>query len=116
MGSKFTINGREFNMEDGASINISGNDIIIGNHSIDLSDFGDTKVFNVVVHGNVREIDASSSSVTVNGDVDNVKTVSGSVKVSGEVKGSIKTVSGSVKSEGSISGSVKTVSGSVRSS
>lgn len=116
MSNTFSINGQVINIPSGGSFSFSNGDIIVGDKSFNLSEFGDDKVVNIVVHGDVDSIDSGFSSVTVNGNVDSVQTVSGSVKVEGEVRGSVKTVSGSVKAAGSIHGNVKTVSGSVRSS
>lgn len=116
MSNTFSINGRVINMPSGSNVSFENGNIVVGSSSFNLSEFGDEKVVNIVVHGEVGSIDGGFASVTVNGNVDSVQTVSGSVDIEGEVRGSVKTVSGAVRAAGSIHGNVKTVSGSIRSS
>ena len=95
MASTFIINGRRMNIS-GGNVSIDNGNLIINGTSVDLSSFGDEKVFNIVIQGNVETIDGEATSVTVEGDVGSVKGMSGTVKVAGDVKGNISTMSGKV--------------------
>ena len=111
--STFSINGKVMNMS-GGSISIIDGNVIIDGKQVDMSGFGDAKVFNIVVQGDVEKVDGAFSSITVEGNASSVKSVSGTVKVDGDVEGNVSTVSGTVKVAGNIEGNVSTVSGSVR--
>ena len=95
--SSITINGKVVNsniISDGCNITIDGNNnVLINGHSIEVND----KVINIVLTGNVNEINVGSGDVEVEGDVlGSIQTGSGDVEVSGSVNGSIKTGSGDI--------------------
>lgn len=113
-GNSISINGRTIVVGNGRSVNIKNNEVFIDGRPADLSEFGDAKVFNIVINGNVDSIDGEFSSVVVQGNAGTVKTMSGDVTVEGDTQGSISTMSGDVKVKGSIAGGVKTMSGDIR--
>jgi hypothetical protein len=113
MGSTFTINGKVINMSKGGNISVHDGDLIIGGSSINLSQFGDEKVFNIVIQGDVESVNGEFATVDVAGDAGSVKTVSGKVNIEGNVLGNIATVSGKVVVEGGVAGKISTVSGKV---
>ena len=111
--STFSINGRVINMEDGANVNVHNGNLIVGGVNIDLDSFGDAKVFNIVVQGNIESVNGEFASITVEGDAGSVKGMSGKVSVEGDVLGSVSTMSGAVKVAGGIKGNASTMSGKI---
>lgn len=113
-GGSVTINGVTIKSSNGGSVRVEGNDIYVDGESINLSDFGDTRTFNIVIEGSVESVSNTSGDVTIMGDAGKVKTMSGDANISGDVTGDVGTMSGDVQVKGSINGSVKTMSGDIK--
>jgi hypothetical protein len=108
-----TINGKRINVP-GRNLTINGDKIIVDGKQVDLDGFGNDKVFNIVVEGNVDKVDGDFASIEVVGDAGSVKTMSGDATVRGDVTGSVSTMSGDVRVKGAIGGNVSTMSGDIK--
>ena len=74
----------------------------------------DSKIVNITVTGDVRNIEGSFSDIKIEGNVTGeVNTGSGDIEIGGNVGGSVKTGSGDVEIGGSVFGSVRTGSGDI---
>lgn len=73
-----------------------------------------TKIINIRVTGDVRNIEGSFSDIIITGNVTGeVNTGSGDIEISGDVGGSVKTGSGDVDIKGEVKGNVRTGSGDI---
>lgn len=113
LSSVFTINGRRMEMKGSGGVVINGNTITLNGTDVDLTQFGDTKVFHVTVEGNVEKVQNTSGDVTVKGNAGSITATSGDVNVTGAVSGEVRTVSGDVVVRGGVAGNVRTVSGDI---
>lgn len=113
-GNSVSINGRTINVPAGKSISIVNNEIWVDGRPASFDGFEDTKVFNIVIHGDVENISGEVASVTVHGNAGSVSTMSGDAIIEGDVNGNVKTMSGDVKVKGNVTGNVKSMSGDIR--
>lgn len=105
-----TINGVNQTIRGFNNIQCVNNRVIID--GVDVTP--DSKIVNITVTGDVRNIEGSFSDINVIGNVTGeVNTGSGDIEISGNVGGSVKTGSGDVEIGGSVSGSVRTGSGDI---
>lgn len=111
--STFIINGRNMGNLSGGSFSMIDGDLIVNGKRVDLESFGDAKVFNITVHGDVDSIDGTFSEITVNGNAGSARSRSGNVTVTEGVSGSAESVSGNVRIGGSVTGNAKSVSGKI---
>lgn len=107
-GNVVRVNGKTIMAPDGASIRVEGDNIIVGDQSVTVTE----KVVNVTIEGSVGDVNTSSGDFKVTGDVGSISTASGDVEVTGN-SGKIKTMSGDVTVGGSVSGGVSTMSGDI---
>lgn len=106
------VNGKRYDLPDGASITISNDNIYVnGKQFIEGQGFTE-RVINITIEGNVNELETGCAKATVNGDCGCVKSGSGDVTIHGNVGGGISTGSGDVVC-GDVAGSIKTGSGDV---
>ena len=103
-----TINGLTVS---GRSVVINNNKVIVDGEEVSS---GDSKKLDIVITGNVDNLQVDSGTVKVDGNVSQVATQSGSVTIGGDVRGSVSSMSGSVSVDGKVGGSVTTMSGSIR--
>ena len=113
MSSIFFINGQRMEMKGSGGVIINGDKITLNGTDVDLTQFGEAKVFNITVEGNVEKVHTTSGDVTVKGNAGSVTSTSGDVNVTGAVSGEVRTVSGDVVVRGGVAGNVRTVSGDI---
>jgi hypothetical protein len=112
--SNIFINGKSVSVS-GQSITMVNGQVIVDGKPVNLDEYADdTKVFNIVVEGNVQSVSGGFADITVAGNAGSVNSQSGSVDVEGDVSGSVSTMSGSVRVKGDIGGNVSTMSGSIK--
>ena len=99
------INGKTYNIPDGANVSVVNNVVLVDGKRIPTDD---VKISDIVIEGNTGPV-RSDGSVTVNGSVNGSVSAGGSVKcenIHGEVKtgGSVHATSivGSVSAGGSV--------------
>lgn len=125
------INGKIFTAQDGNSICVKNNRVIIdgkerfdGNSipekEINIEISGKTEKIEVdccntiSVTGDVGSLQATSGDSTINGNVTgSIQTTNGDIDVDGDVGGNIQTTNGDIKVNGSVSGEVSSVCGNV---
>lgn len=106
----FNINGNV--QYSGKNIVIENDKIYIDGNLIKGSE--NDKVINIYVEGNVEGIDVTyCQNLIVDGDVGQIDCTSGTVKAN-TVKGKVKTTSGKVEITGNCEGDVETLSGAVK--
>lgn len=103
--ASITIDGRSFS---GRNISISGNRVIVDGVVQDGELVGDV---NVVVTGNVEQVENTNGKVEVKGSVGTVRTTNGEISC-GDVKGDVTTSNGTVQC-GVVHGSVRTSNGNI---
>ena len=104
IGNKVYVDGKELTeYSDSKTVNIN----IVGD--VDSIEGGN----NIVITGNVREVNSYSGDIEVKGNVEgSVESRSGDINISENVGGNVETVSGDVRAK-AINGNVKTVSGDI---
>jgi hypothetical protein len=108
IGSQVNINGSRYS---GKNVRIENGKVYVDGNLVEGGK--DDKVINILIEGNVDRLDVDyCNNIVVDGDVNNLESVSGSVKVN-TVKGDINTTSGKVEIAGNVEGDVETVSGKV---
>lgn len=109
-----SVNGKRLSVS-GQDISIVNDQIIVDGKVLDLDEYGkNTKVFNIVIEGDVQSVSGAFADIKVTGNVGSASSTSGDVTVDGDVTGSVNSVSGDVRVNGSISGNVSTVSGDIK--
>jgi hypothetical protein len=106
--SRVVIDGREF---VGSSISINRDGVVIVDGIAQDGEL--VGPVNVVVHGDVTNVETTSGSIEVTGQAGSVQTTSGDVRC-GNVNGSVQTVSGDVTAT-TISGGARSFSGDMSS-
>lgn len=116
MTSRFIINGQVVSMGKGNndSFSVSNGNIFINGSNVDMTQFEDTKVFNITIEGDVGSVTNENGDINIHGNSGNVKNMSGDVFIDGNVDGGAITMSGNVVVEGIIAGDVSTVSGNIK--
>lgn len=109
--STVSINGVTISSTGGSvSVCESGGEIWINGKKIKTPK---SKIINIVVKGDVKEINVDScNKVTVEGNANTVKVVSGDIEICKDVQGSVSSTSGDITCK-KIAGSVSTVSGDI---
>jgi lipopolysaccharide assembly outer membrane protein LptD (OstA) len=109
MACSIKVNGITYN---GNNLKMINNKVIID--GVDVSP--DSKIINVLVHGDVNNLSVDSANeIVVAGDCSQVNTSSGDVEVGGNVD-YINTTSGDVKVDGDVMENVATTSGDIECS
>lgn len=108
VGSQVNINGSKYS---GKNVRIENGKVYVDGNLVESDK--DDKVINILIEGNVDRIDVDyCNNLVVDGDVNNLESVSGAVKAN-TVKGNVQTTSGKVEVSGNVEGNVQTVSGKV---
>lgn len=103
-----TVNGKKYNVPDGASITIEGDNITIGSEQVCIRD----KVINISIEGSVGACMTTSGDIHVTGNAGTLQSTSGDITVGGDSM-DIRTTSGDVEVGGKVDGNVTTVSGDI---
>jgi formylmethanofuran dehydrogenase subunit C len=109
MGSgSVTINGQTF---QGKTVEVRNGQVWVDGQLQPEGKLAGQPVLNVVVTGDVAELETASGDVSVAGSVGAVTTTAGDVTC-GDVRGNLETVSGDIRC-GRVSGDVETLSGDI---
>ena len=115
MSNRVSINGRTIEVPNGRNLSIINNKVYVDGKLYDTDkEFPETKVFNIVIEGNVEKVENEEGSITVNGSAGSISAVNGNVSVGGSVSGSVSSVNGDMRISGTVGGSVSTVNGDIK--
>lgn len=107
------VNGKKYEIPDGASYAIIGNDVYVnGKIFVNSKDIKEKKI-EIRIDGNVGSLDSGSANVTINGNCETVSNGSGNLNIKGDVKGNVTGGSGNINC-GNVGGNVKAGSGTIR--
>ena len=103
-----TVNGKKYNVPDGSSITIEGDNVHIGDQVVSIHD----KIINISIEGSVGAAMTTSGNIHVTGNSGTLQSTSGDITVGGNSL-DICTTSGDVSVGGKIEGDITTVSGNI---
>lgn len=111
-GGSIVINGKSYDVPDGASLSINANGVLVNGKPLLPTDESKPRpVLVITIKGNVQIV-KDVKSVSITGDAGNVATTNGNITIGKNVTGAVTSVNGKISAE-SIAGPVSTVNGNI---
>ena len=106
------VNGKKYEIPDGASWAIIGNNVYVNDELFVNGENIKEKKIEIKIEGNVGTLNSGSANVTINGNCETASNGSGNLNIKGSVTGNVTGGSGNIKC-GDVGGNVKAGSGTI---